>query len=85
MKPRAAFAKMCRGFSVSEGHMSVPQFMRKQWTAEEVWQLRKLVREKTPAEVIARKLGRSIDAVYVKASREGLSLRLVSERAGYQS
>jgi hypothetical protein len=51
--------------------MSVPQFMRKQWTAEEVFQLRKLARKNTPAQVIARKLGRSIDAVYVKASREG--------------
>jgi hypothetical protein len=57
--------------------MSVPQLIRKQWTAEEVFQLRNLARQNTPAQVIARKLGRSIDAVYVKASREGLSLRLV--------
>jgi hypothetical protein len=42
--------------------------------------LRKLTRENTPAHVIAKKLGRSIDAVYVKASREGLSLRLVPEK-----
>ena len=48
--------------------------------AEEVLQLRKLARKNTPAQVIARKLGRSIDAVYVKASREGLSLRLVPEQ-----
>jgi hypothetical protein len=34
-------------------------------------------REKTH---LLRKLGRSIDAVYVKASREGLSLRLVPEQ-----
>jgi hypothetical protein len=35
------------------------------------------VRCPTPAQAIARKLGRSIDAVYVKASREGISLRLM--------
>jgi hypothetical protein len=60
--------------------MAAPQFMRKQWTAEEVLQLHKLARQNTPAQVIARKLGRSIDAVYVKASRERLSLRLVPEK-----
>ena len=48
--------------------------------AEEFLQLRKLARQNTPAHVIARKLGRSIDPVYVKASREGLSLRLVPEK-----
>jgi hypothetical protein len=58
--------------------MAIPQTMRKQWSFEEVSQLRKLVRQNTPAKVIARKLGRTLDAVYVKASREGLSLRLVS-------
>jgi glycerol dehydrogenase-like iron-containing ADH family enzyme len=57
--------------------MAVPQICRKLWTAEEVLQLRKLVRQNTPAQVIARKLGRTIDSVYVKASREGISLRLV--------
>ena len=62
--------------------MSVPQFMRRQWTAEEVLQLRKLARQNTPAQVIARKLGRSIDSVYVKASREGLSQRAMPVRLG---
>jgi len=57
--------------------MGVPQFMRRQWTPEEVLQLRKLARQNTPAHVIARKLGRSIDSVYVKASRVGFSLRLM--------
>jgi hypothetical protein len=55
------------------------QIMRKPWSLEEVLQLRKLVKQNTPAQVIARKLGRSIDAVYVKASREGISLRVVPE------
>jgi hypothetical protein len=57
--------------------MAAPQICRKQWTAEEVLRLRKLVRQNTSAQVIARKLGRTIDAVYVKASREGISLRLM--------
>jgi hypothetical protein len=47
--------------------------MRKLWTLEEGVQLRKLVKQNTPAHIIARKLGRSIDPVYVKASREGIS------------
>jgi len=55
--------------------------MRRQWTVEEVLQLRKLVRQDTPAQVIARKLGRSLNAVYVKASREEISLRLVPTQA----
>jgi hypothetical protein len=57
--------------------MASPQIMRKPWSSEDVVQLRKLVKQNTPAHVIARKLGRSITAVYVKASREGISLRLV--------
>ena len=63
--------------SLGEFAMGVPQFCRKQWTAEEIRQLRKLVRQNTPAKVIARKLGRTIDSVYVKASRERISLRLM--------
>jgi hypothetical protein len=58
--------------------MGYPQICRKQWTAEEVLHLRKLVRQNTPAHIIARKLGRTIDSVYVKASREGISLRLIT-------
>ena len=61
--------------------MTGPQVMRRQWTVEEVLQLRKLVRQDTPAQVIARKLGRSLNAVYVKAYREEISLRLVPTQA----
>jgi hypothetical protein len=63
--------------------MAVVQIMRKLWSLEEVSELRKLARQNTPAHIIARKLGRSIDSVYVKASREGISLRLTpSFRSG---
>jgi hypothetical protein len=57
--------------------MAFPQIMRKPWSLEEVLHLRKLVKQKTPAHLIARKLNRSITAVYMKASREGISLRLM--------
>jgi hypothetical protein len=57
--------------------MAFPQIMRKPWSLEEVLQLRKLVKQKTPAHLIARKLNRSMTAVRMKASREGISLRLM--------
>ena len=63
--------------------MGFAQIMRKPWTLEEVLQLRKLVKQNTPAQVIARKLGRSLSAVYVKASRERISLRLVPRSRSY--
>jgi hypothetical protein len=64
--------------------MTGPQVMRRQWTVEEVLQLRKLV-SNTPAQFIARKLGRSLNAVYLKASREGISLRLVPTEAALKN
>ena len=57
--------------------MATAQIMRKPWSLEEVLQLRKLVKQNTPAHVIARKLNRSLTGVYMKASREGISLRLM--------
>jgi hypothetical protein len=45
--------------------MAFPQIMRKPWSVEEVLQLRKLVKQNTPAQVIARKLGCSLSAVFV--------------------
>ena len=56
--------------------MAVVQINCKLWSLEELSELRKLARQNAPAHLIARKLGRSIDSVYVKASREGISLRL---------
>jgi hypothetical protein len=57
--------------------VATAQIMRKPWSLEEVLQLRKLVKQNTPAHIIARKLSRSLGAVYMKASREGISLRLM--------
>lgn len=44
------------------------------WTAGEVQALRDLAAENTPTRVIGLKLGRTEDAVYAKASEEGISL-----------
>jgi hypothetical protein len=47
----------------------------KPWTGQQVKELRQLARENTPTRVIGLKLGRTEDAVRVKASTEGVSLK----------
>ena len=47
----------------------------KQWSRQEVQHMRGLVRQNTPTRVIGLKLGRTEDAVYAKASDEGISLK----------
>lgn len=47
----------------------------KQWSGKEVSQMRQLIRKNTPTRVIGLKLGRTPEAVYTKASEEGLSLK----------
>jgi hypothetical protein len=42
---------------------------RRSWTKEEVRMLKTLAREKTKTTVIARKLKRSVAAVYLRASK----------------
>ncbi len=51
----------------------------KDWTKQDVQQLRQLARENTPTRVIGLKLGRSEDAVQSKASDEGVSLKPVNQ------
>jgi hypothetical protein len=46
----------------------------KHWTNADVKQIRSLARENTPTRVIGLKLGRTPDAIYTKASAEGISL-----------
>ena len=46
----------------------------KAWTSAEVRQLRQLAQENTPTRVIGLKHGRTADAIYTKASEEGISL-----------
>jgi hypothetical protein len=48
--------------------------MRKPWSLEEVLQLRKLVKQNTPAHIIARKLSRLIECgLYESLSRRDFS------------
>jgi hypothetical protein len=44
------------------------------WTKDDVRTLKTLAREKTKTTVIARKLGRSVEATYQKASALGVTL-----------
>jgi hypothetical protein len=46
----------------------------KEWTKQEVKQLKELAAENTPTRVIGLKLGRTPAAVYSRASEEGISL-----------
>jgi hypothetical protein len=47
---------------------------RKEWTAEDIKQLKQLAKGDTPTPVIGIKLGRTPAAIYTKASQEGISL-----------
>jgi hypothetical protein len=46
----------------------------KEWTNNDDRQLKKLAKEDTPTPVIGLKLGRTVDAVYTRASDLGVSL-----------
>lgn len=52
-----------------------PENHRKDWSAAQVKQLRELAKQNTPTRVIGIKTGRTEDAVYAKASTEGISLK----------
>lgn len=47
----------------------------KQWSDQDIAQLKKLAKENTPTRVSGLKLGRTADAVQAKASEIGLSLK----------
>ena len=53
----------------------VPPRHGETWTNADIQQLQKLVKQNTPTRLIGLKLGRSEDAVYSKASEEGISLK----------
>jgi hypothetical protein len=52
-----------------------PRNQGKGWTRQEVKALRQLVRENTPTRVIGLKLERTVESIYSKAQREGISLK----------
>jgi hypothetical protein len=47
---------------------------RRDWTKEDIRTLKALAREKTKTTVIARRLKRSVGALYTQASKLGVSL-----------
>jgi hypothetical protein len=47
----------------------------KRWTEQDMKQIKRMVRQGLPAKAIAKKLGRTLGALYVKASGEGVSLK----------
>ena len=47
----------------------------KPWTSSEVRELRRLARGNTPTGVMSVKLGRTKNAIYTRASEEGISLK----------
>ena len=55
--------------------MAKPSNHGKQWSAQDVLQLKKLAKGNTPTRVAGLKLGRTEDAVQAKASEIGLSLK----------
>jgi hypothetical protein len=55
--------------------MATKTTKRQPWTKEDIRMLKSMVREKTTAIVIARKLKRSVAATYQKAMRLGVKMR----------
>ena len=55
--------------------MAKPSNHGKQWSAQDVLQLKTLAKVNTPTRVAGLKLGRTEDAVQAKASEIGLSLK----------
>jgi hypothetical protein len=56
----------------------MPKYVRnagKEWTSNEVQDLRKMASENTPTRVIGLKLGRPVSGVYAKASEKNISLQ----------
>lgn len=47
---------------------------RKLWTTQDIKQLKQMIREKVPTKTIARKLGRTLAALYMKASQKRIRL-----------
>ena len=47
---------------------------RKLWTAQDLKQLKQMIRQKVPTKTIARKLGRTLAALYMKASQKRITL-----------
>jgi hypothetical protein len=61
----------------------MPKYTRntgKQWTTQQVSELRRLAGQNTPTRVIGLKLGRTEQAVRTRASQETISLKPTNQR-----
>ncbi len=47
----------------------------KQWTGQDISNLKKLAKQNTPTRIIGLKLKRTPDAIYAKANEENISLK----------
>lgn len=52
----------------------------KVWSNRDISQLRSLAKSNTPTGVIGFKLGRTKDAIYTKASNEGVNLKPTNQK-----
>jgi hypothetical protein len=62
-----------------------PKYIRnagKQWTPQEVKELRNLAHDNTPTRIIGLKLGRPVNGIYAKAQENDISL-LPSNQSPY--
>jgi hypothetical protein len=62
-----------------------PSYDYRAWTPGELKQLRALAKARTPAKAIARKLKRTLFAVYSKMKREGMVLATALKRRALRS
>jgi hypothetical protein len=53
----------------------MPENSRKEWTSDEIQQLRELAESNTPVGVMSIRLERSEDSIRSKAQSEGISLQ----------
>ena len=58
----------------------VPKNTGAQWQPAELKLIRQLVKQNTPARLIAQKLGRSASAIYQRASIESISLKSTNRK-----
>jgi hypothetical protein len=54
---------------------TIPKNHGKEWTDSSISDLKKLAKGNTPTELVAYKLGRTVDSVRTEASKENISLK----------
>jgi hypothetical protein len=57
-----------------------PSNQGKHWTNQDIRDLKTLAHQNTPTRVIGLKMGRTSEAIYAKASEEGISLKPTNQR-----